>query len=886
MTDDLQTIFLADYQPPNFQVEKLNLVFDLFDDGTIVKASYRLAKSHTSLPSELRLYGEALELLSLKVDGQGLTEDQYVRDHTGILLQGCQDAFLLEIETKIYPEKNTSLSGLYRSSGMYCTQCEAEGFRRITFYPDRPDVMTCFTTTIQADLSRYPVLLSNGNLIDKGMLDNGRHYATWEDPFKKPSYLFAMVAGDLLAVEDHFQTQSGRLVTLKIFVERENIDKCAFAMESLKKAMRWDEKTYGREYDLDIYMIVAVNDFNMGAMENKGLNIFNAQYVLARPETATDYDFDLIDAVVGHEYFHNWSGNRVTCRDWFQLSLKEGFTVFREQQFSREISKSPISRIEQVNLLRAKQFTEDASPMAHPVQPASYLEINNFYTMTVYEKGAEVIRMIANLLGPEDFRRGCDLYFERHDGQAVTCDDFMQAMQEVSGFDFGQFKLWYTQAGTPLVNVTEAYDAAKKQYHLTLSQTVPETLGQSNKKPMHIPIQMALFAPTGEMMTSQLNGVTKPSTTHVLSLTKPQQAFVFEHVEHQPVLSFLRDFSAPVRVKRDIHEKQLAFLIKYETDDFNRWDAAQSFFTQTIFNAVQANEAKQVVQFPPLLLEALFDVVNGESLSPAQKSVLLQLPSVDVLLDAMEVAKPDELLVARHALLNEMSEQFYQPFQQLYDEHLTPGPYQYEPQAVGKRALKNLMLAYLVWHHEDAYALCESQYLNANNMTDQWGALKAINAIDCGLRKRLLDDFYQRWSHDPLIINKWLSLHATAELPSTLSTVKQLLSHPAFDMTNPNKVRALIGSFCMQNKLMFHDKSGQGYAFLTEMIMQLDTLNPQVAARLVSPLSQWRTFDLQRQTLMRQALETLQKQPKLSKDVHEIVNKSLMDLEAKKVCQA
>lgn len=861
-------IYLKDYQPPAYWVDNIDLIFDLQEGKTSVRSILHCRKNTfytEAMP--LVLLGKKLTLKSLSLDGKSLSEKDFKLDSETLTIPIVPESFTIQIETEIVPEKNTELSGLYRAKTIYCTQCEAEGFRRITYYPDRPDVMAKFTTTIYANKQQYPVLLSNGNCVASGNEGVDRHWVKWEDPFKKPCYLFALVAGDLVAVEDHFVTLSKRLVTLKIFVERENQDKCQHAMEALKKSMRWDEETYGREYDLDIYMIVVVNDFNMGAMENKGLNIFNSKYILARPETATDFDYQHIDAVVGHEYFHNWSGNRVTCRDWFQLSLKEGLTVFREHQFSTDITKSPVSLIEQVRNLRGHQFAEDAGPMAHSVRPEAYMEINNFYTSTIYEKGAELIRMLQTLLGRETFRRGMDLYFERHDGQAVTTEDFVAAMESVSGQDFTQFRLWYSQAGTPEIDVLENYDESTKTYRLTLKQFCPPTPLQPEKLPFVIPIAVGLLGPDGQALLPK---------TEVLILKSKEETYTFSNIKVLPVLSILREFSAPIKIRSFMNEEQLAFLLAHDSDAFNRWEAGQKLVELLIWQCVEDHQANRKMQASKQWLNALQAILRDKKLAPALKAEMLTLPSLSYLVGLKTPANIDGLFAARTFLKEELAKYLETDLRESYHECLTPGPYEYTPEAVSKRQLKSLCLSYLLLLNDKEYLkLCLKQWQTANNMTDSLAVLGALSNWQGPEREQVLNEFYEKWQQDPLVLDKWFRIHAASELPQTLSIVKKLTEHPAFSITNPNKVYSLIGAFSAGNLVRFHDKNGEGYAFLTDMIIKLDLLNPQVAARMMSALTRWKQFDVERQALMRKQLERLQVVSNLSKDVFEVVTKCL-----------
>lgn len=871
MKSNSQTpIFLKDYRMPAYWMDTIDLIFELYNEKTIVhsKMQCRQNEKNEIKNVPLVLLGEKLSLLSVHIDGRQLNETEYQVNEQQLNIDKLPPKFTLEIKTEIHPELNSELTGLYRAKNIFCTQCEPQGFRRITYYPDRPDVMAKFTTTIHADKKRYPVLLSNGNCVAKGETDKNRHWVKWEDPFLKPSYLFALVAGDLVSVEDYFVTRSGRLITLKIFVERQNQDKCQHALEALKKSMAWDEATYGREYDLDIYMIVAVNDFNMGAMENKGLNIFNSKYILARPETATDVDYQLIDAVVGHEYFHNWSGNRVTCRDWFQLSLKEGLTVFREHQFAADISLSPVSLIETARYMRSQQFAEDSGPMAHPVRPDSYLEINNFYTSTVYQKGAEVIGMIKTLIGAENFRRGMDLYFERHDGQAVTTDDFVAAMEAASQKDLSQFRLWYTQAGTPEIEVTEQYSEATQNYQLTLKQSCPPTPSQAEKKPMVIPIAIGLLDQKGQELLPQ------PT---IVELKEQQETFTFSSIPYKPVLSILRKFSAPVKIKLERKDSDLAFLLAMDKDDFNRWDAGQQLTEKLILSLVEDIQAGRPLKMQQPWIDAIAAILKDLNINPALKAEILTLPSLSYLIELKKPVDIDALVAARTFCKQKLAEELQDSFLDLYHQYSNSNRYQYAPNDVSARALKNCCLGYLMLGKPGSPGLenCLNQWENANNMTDSLGVLSALCHWEGKERQVILSQFYERWKHDPLVLDKWFRIQALSELPNTLEVVKQLMKDPSFDITNPNKVYSLIGAFSSGNLARFHDKSGAGYSFLADVVLQLDPLNPQVAARMVRAFTTWKRFDKARQDLIRIELERLQAQKNLSKDVFEIVSKSL-----------
>jgi aminopeptidase N len=870
-----RTIKLKDYQPPRYLIDTVDLEFDLQEQGTRVIGRLGIRRNPKGEGGPLYLHGEGLQPVWVRLDGRELEADRYRIDEESLTLSDPPEAFVLESEVIIAPEDNTALEGLYRSGGMFCTQCEPEGFRKITWFVDRPDVMACFTVRIEADKSRYPVLLSNGNPRESGDLPGGRHYAVWDDPIPKPSYLFALVAGDLRHVEDRHTTSSGREVRLRIYVEPENIDRCDHAMRSLINAMRWDEDKYGREYDLDVYNVVAVNDFNMGAMENKGLNVFNSKYVLARPDTATDRDFLGIEGVIAHEYFHNWTGNRITCRDWFQLSLKEGFTVFRDQEFSADMGARGVKRIEDVRLLRAHQFAEDSGPMAHPVRPASYIEINNFYTVTVYEKGAEVVRMQANLLGPETFRKATDLYFERHDGQAVTTEDFVRCMADASGQDLSQLQHWYDYAGTPELTVSGRYDAAAATYTLEFQQSVPDTPGQTDKPPFLVPVVTGLLGKTGNDLPVRLEDAPQALTRHTLQLTRAQQRFVFHGVDEEPVPSLLRGFSAPVKLAFDYSDDQLMFLMANDSDGFNRWDAAQTLSRRVLLDMVAQGREGWQMQVPDGLVRAFRGALQSEGAEPALIAEVLSLPGIGYLGDFMDTVDIDGLYLAREAVRAAVGQALRHELYQVYEAMRDDGEYRPTPAAIGRRSLKNRVLAYLM-AAEDAQGglLCESQYRAQHNMTDVMAALALLADSEHPSREQTLADFEGRWQADPLVMDKWFAVQAMSGREDTLGQVRRLMNHPAFSMRNPNRVRALIGSFANANPVRFHAADGSGYAFLGEQVLALDPANPQIAARLLRAISRWRRYDEGRQAQMRAALEAVVA-TKVSRDVYEIAVKSL-----------
>ncbi len=875
-----QTVYLADYTPPPYLIDTIDLHFELGPESTRVRARQKVFRNPAcgAQGQPLVLYGQDLDLLEVRLDGRCLGEEDYCLSGETLTLAGVPESFVLEIDTEIRPRENTSLEGLYQSSGNYCTQCEPEGFRKITYYPDRPDVMARFSTTIVADPKECPVLLSNGNLVEQGVLDDGRHFARWEDPFRKPSYLFALVAGNLVKIEDLFTTRSGRKVALEIFVEERNRDKCDHAMVSLKKAMQWDEALFGLEYDLDIYMIVAVDDFNMGAMENKGLNVFNSKYVLARPETATDVDYQGIEGVIGHEYFHNWTGNRVTCRDWFQLSLKEGLTVFRDQEFSADMGSAAVKRIEEVRLLRNHQFPEDAGPMAHPVRPASYQEINNFYTTTVYNKGAEVIRMYHTLLGAEGFARGLRLYLDRHDGQAVTTDDFLQSMAEAGERDLEQFGLWYSQAGTPVVTAEFEYDAAGRSCTLTLSQDCPPTPGQPSKQPFHIPVAVGLLGRDGCDLPLRLEGEdpAAASATRVLELRQGQQRFRFVDIPCRPVPSLLRGFSAPVNLKGAWTDDELAFLMAHDSDSFNRWEAGQQLASRILLRGIAACSQGNTPAVDELFVEAFRKTLTDTSGDPALLALALTLPSETYLAEQLPQVDPTLVHAVREQARRHLAAVLQKELVAVYRASREQGPYSTDPAAIGRRSLKNLCLAYLMTLEDStALSLCLEQLETAGNMTDTLAALGCLANSDAPQRSRALEAFFQKWQHDPLVVDKWFTLQATSRRAGALDDVKQLMGHAAFNIKNPNKVRALIGAFCLGNPVRFHDKSGAGYTFLADQVLALDPLNPQVASRMLGALSRWRRVDNDRQALMKSELERILRAPGLSRDASEIASKSL-----------
>ncbi|MBF0400511.1 MAG: aminopeptidase N [Magnetococcales bacterium] len=892
-TKNSTTKYLANYTPPDFLVDSVALIFELDPKATVVHARLALRRNpacHTATLPPLVLDGQELTLLAIALDGVPLSPKRYRLEESCLVIPEPPEQCILEIKTRIHPATNTSLEGLYASTTpqgpLLSTQCEPEGFRKITYYPDRPDVMSQFTTTLIADRKRFPVLLSNGNR-NKNPIQfetaTGKHGVTWVDPHRKPAYLFALVAGDLVCQSDTFVTRSGRSVDLEIYTEAENSGLCDHAMAALKKAMAWDEERFGRQYDLDTYMIVAVNAFNMGAMENKGLNIFNAKYVLADQASATDTDFQQIESVIAHEYFHNWTGNRITCRDWFQLSLKEGLTVFRDQLFSADMISPAVQRVQDARLIRTHQFAEDAGPTAHPVQPDSYMEINNFYTLTVYNKGAEVVRMLHTLLGEEGFRRGMDHYFAHHDGHAVTVEAFVQSMEAASGRDLGQFRRWYQQAGTPVVSVTSHHDPATQTLHLQVTQSCPPTPGQPTKQPFHIPLTVGLLEPTGQPLPLRLQGeaADEPAaTSRVLELRQTTEQFVFTGIAQPPIASLLRHFSAPVVLHANWSAAELAFLWAHDPDPFNRWSAGQTLATDLLLRL-----AADLLAGRPLLLEDFFvdsfaQVLQTRDLEPATIAMILTLPAETALLEQMPEADPQALYTARLFVRQTLATRLHEHFFRLYQHNSaldgSAAKLPYHPELAGKRSLKNLCLDYLVclrW--AEFWQLAASQCSKATNMTDRLAALTALLHSGSPEAEPLLSEFARQWQKNSLVMDKWFAIQARIPAETTLRLVRQLQKHRLFSLKNPNRVRALLGAFCHDNPVAFHQPSGKGYQYIAKQVLTLDPINPQVAARLVASLSRWRKLEPVRREKMRLALQQIQQTPNLSKDVFEIVLKSL-----------
>jgi aminopeptidase N len=887
-----ETKHLADYRPSPFLIDHVALVFDLGEEFTTVAAKLTVRRNPDPAAPRgpLVLDGVEIELIGIRCDGRELDAGEYTFDGEGLTLPDPADAFTLETEGRIKPQGNTSLEGLFASGDNFCTQCEAEGFRKITFFPDRPDVMARYSVRIVADREIFPVLLSNGNLVEEGPAGEGRHFACWEDPFPKPSYLFALVAGKLVCLEDRFVTKSGREVTLRIWVREADLDRTDHAMASLKKAMKWDEEVYGLEYDLDIFNIVAVDDFNMGAMENKSLNIFNSKSALARRETATDNDFITIEAVIAHEYFHNWTGNRVTLSSWFHLSLKEGLTVFRDQCFTADVNSAAVERIDSVSVLRSSQFPEDAGPMAHPIRPPSYIEMNNFYTATVYEKGAEVIRMIHTLIGPERYREGIDLYFERHDGLAVTTGDFVAAMEDASGVDLAQFRLWYDQAGTPTLKVSREFDGDARSLTLKIEQTVPDTPGSKDKKPMHIPLAMALLDRRGREMPLRLEGDTEVAGgeteigggdtevaggSRVLNVRRREETFRFVGLSEEPVPSLLRGFSAPVYLKSDLSREELSFLLANDTDSFNRWEAGQELARGLLLDLTADAEAGRELKGSPLLSQAFRGVLKKSDDDPALAARALVLPGEKTLAEFVDIVDPGAIHKARGFLRRTLGAELRDDFVSIYEKCASPSEGM-DSRSMGMRALRNACLIYIATQKDDAAkALVLDHYKTARNMTDTVAALHAFADWDCPERGRTLADFYEKWRGDTLVLDKWLILQAVSSLPGVLDEVKRLSGHEAFEIRNPNRVRSLLMVFALRNQIGFHGADGAAYVFTADRILELDKLNPQVAARLAGCFNQWVRFDAGRRSLMKEQLEKVVAVKDLSPNVYEIVSKAL-----------
>ncbi len=871
----------VDYRPPAFVVDDIALTFDLDPDATEVTSTYAFRRnpgaSAVDRRAPLTLDGEQQERLHVALDGRALARERLVVDATSLTIRDAPDHGTLTIRTRIAPSRNVALEGLYISSGVFCTQCEAEGFRRITYFLDRPDVLARYRVTLRANRTRYPTLLSNGNLAASGELADGRHFATWHDPFPKPTYLFALVAGDLASLEDTFVTASGRHVALRIYATAANVARCRYAMASLKAAMRWDEERFGREYDLDTFMIFCADDFNLGAMENKGLNIFNSRLILADPAMATDDDYNAIEGVIGHEYFHNWTGNRVTCRDWFQLSLKEGLTVFRDQEFSSDRGSRAVERIGAVEYLRREQFAEDAGPMAHPVRPDEYQEINNFYTATVYEKGAELIRMQHALLGPERFRRAMDLYFERHDGQAVTCDDFVQAMQDASGIDLAQFRHWYAQAGTPLVSARGRHDAPTQTYTLDVEQGVPSSNGSRRRPPLHIPLALGLVDPDGNDIPLRLAGEPSPgATTRVLEITRVAQRFEFVDVPAAPVPSLFRDFSAPVRVAFDYRDDELALLATRDSDPVNRWDAAQRAFVDAILRLARAHRDGTPLALPPVLNRIVGGILDDDASDPSLLALALALPDPAYVASLEPTLDPDGIVRAWTFVETSLAASHRAAFERVHESVRPHAPYAITQAQIAARRLANRCLRYLgALDDAQAHALAAKQYRDADNMTDAIGALAALRDSPSDVRDELFAAFEAKWRHEPLVLDKWFALQAKSVRPDVLDTVRTLVAHPRFNARNPNRVRALVGGFALGNFAGFNARDGSGYAFAAEQVRSLDATNPQLASTIAGAFNLWKRFAEPRRAMMQRCLSHIARTPNLSPDVTEVVTRTL-----------
>ena len=890
---------LGDYAPPPFLVDSIDLDFDLAGEECLVTSTLDMRRAPgTPADAAVVLDGTALELLSAALDGRALSANEYGLEEdrltipASLLMPGEEDAagtvadagaratFRLTLRTRIFPSRNSTLKGLYESNGILCTQCEAEDFRRITFFPDRPDVLARYTTTIRAARADFPVLLSNGNRVASGELDDGRHFARWEDPFPKPSYLFALVAGDLACLEDAFTTASGREVALRIYSEPHNIARCRHAMDSLVRAMRWDEEACGLEYDLDLYMIVAVDHFNMGAMENKGLNVFNTRYVLADPGTATDADHANVEAVIGHEYFHNWTGNRVTCRDWFQLSLKEGLTVFREQQFSADMGSGAVKRIRDARLIRDHQFKEDGGPDAHPVRPTTYKEINNFYTVTVYHKGAEVIRMMHTLLGPDGFRRGMDLYLARHDGSAATTDDFVSAMEDGTGADLGQFRRWYGQAGTPVLHLEDGYDPEGRTWSLRVRQELAPTPGGSPAGPMHLPLAVGLIAGDGRTLRPEPLPGCDPAEngTIVLEVRQPEELFVFHGIDAPPVVSVLRGFSAPVRIAMERPDEDLVTLLTHDPDPFARWDAGQTLALARLDRLIDAGgrPTAGVEAADPTFVEAMRAVLHDASIDGAFAAEILTLPSEGYLADRMERIDVDAVHLAREGLRRALGAALEPDLREVRLRLRTHEPYRFDATGTARRALANACLGYLAaTESPGARRECRDQFDAADNMTDTVAALGCLVRLDCEERVEALAKFEKRWLGNPLVMDKWLALQATSPLPGTLGRVVELMSHPAFDAANPNRFRSLVHAFCAGNPVRFHAADGSGYRFWEDRMREVDPRNPEVAAHLAGVMAHWRRHDDARRDRMGAAMEAALAMPGVSRNTDEVLTRIL-----------
>jgi len=876
-TDVPQAIYAKDYSPPDYLITTVHLDVRLAPAAASVKSTLTIKPNEAvnSGMAALILDGEEIDLVSVSLNGRTLGPGEYSKNAASMTIATVpQEEFTLEIETTCNPTANLALSGLYRSSDTYCTQCEAEGFRRITYFCDRPDVLSIYTVRVEGSQIDTPVLLSNGNLVETGNVGPGRHFAIWHDPHPKPCYLFALVAGNLKSVSDSFTTMSGRQVELKIFVEPGKEDRCEYAMDALKRSMKWDEERFGCEYDLDIFMIVAVSDFNMGAMENKGLNIFNDRFILALPDTATDGDYANIESIIAHEYFHNWSGNRITCRDWFQLCLKEGLTVFRDQEFSADTRSRSVERINDVRRLRAQQFPEDAGPLAHPVRPHSYIEINNFYTATVYEKGAELVRMMLTLLGPENFRQAMDLYFLRHDGEAATVEDFVKVMEESGDIDLAQFRLWYQQAGTPELTVNGRYDTHRQTYTLTLTQHCAPSPGQPRKQPYHIPVRVGFVDRHGFDLKLFLDGKSIGDDA-VLNITEPEHTFCFTNVKARPYVSVLRGFSAPVKLTANAARDDLLFLMKHDGDQFNRWEAAQTYSTRLLVDAIKNGELDRTKSAE--LAKSLAGLLGDKSLEPAFIAQMLSLPGeTDLARELADNVDPSAIYHHRQSLRKNIAEALQDGFKRLLNTIDLSGAYSPDAIDAGKRSLRNTALSYLAALQDaSTLMLVKRQYHDADNMTDVMAALNIVSQTELPLRAELFDHFYSKWKHDHLVVDKWLMLNAVSPFEETVAHVENLMGHEAFSLKNPNKVRALIGTFASANPVAFNHRDGSGYDLVSEVILKLDAINPQIAARLTGVFKSWRALESGRRHKSQQALLRLVDSGGLSQDTLEIAMKSL-----------
>ncbi len=871
-----EVIYRKNYSAYPWNIKRFDLHFDIGADLTTVQAEmeFNLKQGHAG-PQSIVLNGSGLQLVSLSVNDRVLGQDEYSINGEELTIPEAPVHCVVKTKVLIRPAINFALEGLYLSSEFLLTQCEAQGFRKITWFPDRPDVMTTYQVTLEADKAEYPVLLSNGNEIDCGDLPAGRHWVRWQDPYPKPAYLFALVAGDLALVEDRFTTRSGRDVALKIYVEAENIDRCEHAMESLKNAMLWDQDRFDLEYDLDVYHIVATNDFNMGAMENKSLNIFNSKYVLARPDTATDADYQGIEGVIGHEYFHNWTGNRVTCQDWFQLTLKEGLTVFRDEEFSADMQSRAVKRIQVIRDLRIRQFAEDDGPMAHSIRPDHYVEINNFYTATVYQKGAAIIRMYHTLLGESGFQKGMKLYFARHDGQAVSCDDFLAAMEDANDISLKQFARWYSQSGTPQVSVTDHYDANSRQYTLTIEQSTPSTPDQAEKLPLVLPFALALLTQDGEELPLQLDGENGDAETHRLLIVKnARHEFTFTNIPEAPVPSLFRDFSAPVKISYDFSAQQLATLIEHDSDAFVRWDAAQRMAVNAILEQCQRRADNLEMQLDPALVNAFAGILSDQQADPALLAEAITLPDEDYLADQMEVVDVDGIHAARQYVRKGLAGKLQTLFASHYRSLNDGATYQKAATAMARRSLKNICLSYLS-NTECGESLALAQVESSDNMTDTLAAIRGLIFSGSTLADKTLADFENKWIGDTLVMDKWFIMQAIKPGRDTVFKVLELMQHPAFNIKNPNKVRALIGVFATLNPTGFHAADGSGYRFHADRVIQLDPINPQIAARMAAAFSRWKRYDEDRKMLMKAELKRISAVASLSGDVSEIVNNAL-----------